>query len=120
MIPYDILAKAKTMEAVERSMNVRDCGEQRTDETQEIFRPVKIDICHYTFVHIYSIYMGFPGGSDSKKYPPAMWETWIDPWFGKIFWRSERLPTPVFLPGQIHGQRSQAGYSPWSGRIRHD
>ena len=41
MIPYDILAKAKTMEAVERSTNVRDCGEQRTDETQEIFRPVK-------------------------------------------------------------------------------
>ena len=67
MIPYDLLAKAKTMEAVERSVIVRDCGEQRTDETQKIFRPVKINICHYTFVHIYSIYMGFPGGSDSKK-----------------------------------------------------
>ena len=23
------------------------------------------------------------------------------------------LPTPVFLPGQFHGQRSLAGYSPW-------
>ena len=67
MIPYDLLAKAKTMEAVERSVIVRDCREQRKDETQKIFRPVKINICHYTFVHIYSIYMGFPGGSDSKK-----------------------------------------------------
>ena len=23
------------------------------------------------------------------------------------------LPTPVFLPGEFHGQRSLAGYSPW-------
>ena len=67
MIPYDLLAKAKTMEAVERSVIVRDCGEQRKDETQKIFRPVKIDMYHYTFVHINSIYMGFPGGSDSNK-----------------------------------------------------
>ena len=28
-------------------------------------------------------------------------------------WRRERLPTPVFLPGEFHGQRSLAGYSPW-------
>ena len=25
----------------------------------------------------------------------------------------EWLPTPVFLPGEFHGQRSLAGYSPW-------
>ena len=24
--------------------------------------------------------------------PPAMWETWVDPWVGKITWRRERLP----------------------------
>ena len=24
-----------------------------------------------------------------------------------------RQPTPVLLPGEYHGQRSQAGYSPW-------
>ena len=23
------------------------------------------------------------------------------------------LPTPIFLPGESHGQRSLAGYSPW-------
>ena len=28
-------------------------------------------------------------------------------------WRRERLPTPVFLPGEFQGQRSLAGYSPW-------
>ena len=27
--------------------------------------------------------------------------------------RRERLPTPVFLPGEFHGQRSLAGYNPW-------
>ena len=31
----------------------------------------------------------------------------------KILWRREWWPTPVFLPGESHGQRSLAGYSPW-------
>ena len=30
---------------------------------------------------------------------PAVWETWV----GKIPWRRERLPTPVFWPGEFHG-----------------
>ena len=28
-------------------------------------------------------------------------------------WRRHWLPTPVFLPGEFHGQKSLAGYSPW-------
>ena len=28
-------------------------------------------------------------------------------------WRGKWQPTPVFLPGKFHGQRSLAGYSPW-------
>ena len=32
---------------------------------------------------------------------------------GKIPWRRKWQPTPVFLPGASHGQRSLAGYSPW-------
>jgi len=38
----------------------------------------------------------------------AMWETWFNPWVGKILWRRERLPTLVFWPGEFHGL-----YSPW-------
>ena len=34
-------------------------------------------------------------------------------WVGKIPWRREWQPTPVFLPGKSHGQRSLAIYSPW-------
>ena len=35
----------------------------------------------------------------------------FDPWVRKILWRGEWQPTPVFLPGESHGQRSLAGYS---------
>ena len=45
------------------------------------------------------------------KNPPAMRETWIKFWFGKIPWNWERLPTPVFWPGEFHGL-----YSPWGGK----
>ena len=37
----------------------------------------------------------------------------VDPWAGNIPWRREWQPTPVFLPGEFHGQRSLAGYSLW-------
>ena len=44
----------------------------------------------------------------------------FDPYVGKIPWRKEWLPTPVFLPGELHGQRSHlVGYSPW-GRKESD
>ena len=36
----------------------------------------------------------------------------FDPWVGKIPWRRKWQPTPVFLPGESHGQRSLTGYSP--------
>ena len=32
----------------------------------------------------------------------------------KIPWRRKRQPTPVFLAGKSHGQRSLVGYCPWS------
>ena len=35
---------------------------------------------------------------------------------GKIPWRRKWLPTPVFLPGEFHGQRSLVGYCPWGHR----
>ena len=36
-----------------------------------------------------------------------------NPWIGKIPWRRKWKPTLVFLPGESHGQRSLAAYSPW-------
>ena len=43
--------------------------------------------------------------AQTVKNLPAMKETW---------------GTPVFLPGESHGQRSLAGYSPWCRRVGHD
>ena len=38
----------------------------------------------------------------------------FNPWVGKIPWKREWLPTPIFLPGNSSGQGSLAGYSPWA------
>ena len=45
---------------------------------------------------------------------PAMQETRIQSLVGKIPWKRAWQPTPVLLPGGSHGQRTLAGYSPWS------
>ena len=55
-----------------------------------------------------------PGGTSSKE--PACQcrrhkRQGFDPWVRKIPWRKEWQPTPVFLPGESHGQKSLAGYS---------
>ena len=44
----------------------------------------------------------------------------FDPWVKKIPWRRKWQPTPLFLPGISHGQRSLVSYSLWSGRDGHD
>jgi len=36
----------------------------------------------------------------------------FSPWVRKIPWRRAWQPTPVFLPGEFHGQRSLAVYTP--------
>jgi len=37
----------------------------------------------------------------------------FNPWVRKTPWRRAWQPTPVFLPGESHGQRRLAGDSPW-------
>ena len=44
-----------------------------------------------------------------EKNLSTMGETWFDPWVGKIPWRRERIPTPVFWPGESHGLYSPQG-----------
>ena len=40
------------------------------------------------------------------------------PWVKKIPWRQEWQPTPIFLPGESHGQRRLVGDSPWGRQSR--
>ena len=55
---------------------------------------------------------GFPGGSEGSVCLQCR-RPGFDPWVRNIFWRRKRQPTPVFLPGKFHGQRSLVSYSPW-------
>ena len=59
---------------------------------------------------------------NNEWYGLPLWLSWgriclqcrtpgFNPWGGKIPWRRERLPTPVFWPGEFHGL-----YSLWSGK----
>ena len=54
---------------------------------------------------------GFPGGSGGKESTCSVGGLGWIPGSGMIPWRREWLPTPVFLSGESHGQRSLAGYS---------
>ena len=56
---------------------------------------------------------GFPVGSDSKECLQCQ-RPGFNPWVGKIPWRGEWLPTPIFLPGEFHGQRRLVGYGSWT------
>ena len=72
-----------------------------------------ISLTTYPFAHEYEFLQGFPRGASGKE-PACQWRSHrcrFDPWVGKIPWRRAWQPTPVFLPGGSHGQRSLAGYS---------
>ena len=55
----------------------------------------------------------FSGGSDGKSICLQCRRPGFDPWVRKIPWRRKWQSTPVFLPGESHGQRNLVGYSPW-------
>ena len=64
----------------------------------------------------------FPGGASVKNLP-ANAEDLRDvgsiPGSGRFPWRRKWQPTPVFLPGESHGQKSLVSYRPW-GRKESD
>ena len=57
--------------------------------------------------------MGFPGGSAGKEFTFNAGE------LGLLLGLREQLPILVFWSGELHGQRSLAGYSSW-GRKESD
>ena len=63
-------------------------------------------------------FRGFPGGSVVKNLT-AVRERWVWSLGQKIPWSREWPPTPVFLPGEFHGQRRPVG-SMGSERVGHD
>ena len=51
---------------------------------------------------------GFPDDTNGKE--PDVRDVGFYPWVGKVAWRRKWQPTPVFLPGESHGQRNMAGF----------
>ena len=54
-----------------------------------------------------------PGGASGQEPACQCRRCRFDPWVRKIPWRRKCQPTPEFLPGESHRQRSLVGYSPW-------
>ena len=55
----------------------------------------------------------FPGDASGEETACRSRRRRFQPWAGKIPWRRAWQPTPVFLPGESHGQRNLEGYSRW-------
>ena len=74
---------------------------------------------HRVFEVEFTYDWGFPAGAGGKE-PTCQCRRckrcWFDPWVGKIPWRKKWQPTPIFLLGESHGQRSLTGYSPQDRR----
>ena len=63
------------------------------------------------------VHVSFPGGAVGKESTCQCVRCkrhGLDPWVRKIPWSRKWQPTPVFMPGKFHEQRSLAGYSPQS------
>ena len=68
---------------------------------------------YYIFECMYVCFVAFPGGSVKNPAFCGAGDLGSIPGLREIPWRREWQPTPVFLPGGFHGQRSLAGYSAW-------
>jgi len=72
-------------------------------------------VCFSTFSLRSSVVWGFPrwlSGKESTCQCRRHKNCRFKPWVGKIPWRRAWQPTPVFLPGEPHGQRRLVGCSP--------
>ena len=79
--------------------------------------PVTVEKNITIIVHLINEEQGFPVGSVVKNLPGLQIAECRRPsvrlWVRKVPRRREWQPTPVFLPGEFHGQSRLACYSPW-------
>ena len=72
-------------------------------------------ICQWVTPAAFIMMVGFPGGATGKESAYQSRKSKrceFDPCVGKIPWSRKWHPTPVFLPGKLHGQRSLVGCRP--------
>ena len=82
----------------------RDASSQKVTEKGPIF---------FSWISVgYNKGWGFPDGSDSEESACNAGDLGLIPKLGDPL-KEARQPTPVFFPGESHGQRILTGYSPW-------
>ena len=67
--------------------------------------------------------LAFPGGASGYQFACLCHKPKscrCDPLAVKNPWRRAQQLTPVFLPGEFHGQKSLTGYSPYGFRFGHN
>ena len=84
---------------------------------QNLLSPIIFHVFHVEKFCIYiNVYLELPraslGGSEVKASACNTGDLGSIPGSGRSPWRRKWQPTPVFLPGESHGQRSLVGYSP--------
>ena len=67
----------------------------------------------YTITYMYTCFPDAATGKESTYQCRRPKRLGFDPWIWKNPWSRKWQPTPVFLPGESHGQRSMVGYCPW-------
>ena len=90
---------------------------------------VEKHVCVHTCVHVcvyvsVCMFIGLPRWLSGKEFTCQCRRCSFDSWVGKSPWRRAWKSTPGFLPGEFHGQRSLAGYSPiqfrsWTDMTEH-
>ena len=61
-------------------------------------------------------FYGLPCGPDGKESACNAGDQGLIPWLGRSAGKENGNPTPVFLPGEFHGQGSLVGYNLWGCR----
>ena len=64
--------------------------------------------------------MGFPHSSVGKNICLQCRRPGYNPWVGNIPWHRKWQPTPVFLPGESHGQKTWKVIVHGIARVRHN
>ena len=85
-------------------------------ELSIIFLPRARLVC----MMIYTVSTRWLRGKESTRQFRGQRRCRVSPWVRRTPWRRKRQPTPIFLTGKSHGERSLAGYSPWGRRVGHD
>ena len=102
------------------SRGEKDRRKRQIEGEEKIIKKERNRRVKNSFTRTYCL-SGLPGWLSGKESTFQCRRCGFHPWFRKILWKRKWQPTPVFLLGESHGQRSLAGYrsmgSPRAGHM---